>query len=338
MSTQPNLYVSPFRLSGNPFIYLSSFSSKDHILIKNVSPQAPEQTYFMPFLTISPQTQIVSPQKILEFLWKKSTLSQKKDLTFTLENKESIEIFKLYDQLFDYLAKKPNTDPLPAFIDSFKLLEFQDSWLKSPPLAMILYESINALQLIDPSFLNKKSPYTKFLRLMEINPLYQPFLFKDDILIKPISPFVPSLNQLIKEKILHNLPTLIDFAGLNSALYTYQSKETNYWEHIPFSGFPTLQISKAELEALRGKSLVWNKLFDRLVRRIEIFDKIFENLSQVDMFVARLWKISQKKRAIKKNGLEFCIFRNDYMRDGVLEQWKQVFLNLKNICTKFFID
>ena len=165
---------------------------------------------------------------------------------------------------------------------------------------------------------------------MELDPLYQPFLFKADMLIKPIGPFVPSPSQLLKEKILHNLPTMIDFAGLNSALYVYQGKEMNYWEHIPFSGFPTFQISKPELEALRGKSLVWNKLFDRLVRRIEIFDKVFENLSQVDMFVARLWRISQKKRAIRKNGLEFCIFRNDYMRDGVLEQWKQVFLNIKN--------
>ena len=70
-----------------------------------------------------------------------------------------------------------------------------------------------------------------------------------------------------------------------------------------------------------------------MVRRISIFEKVFEELSQVDMFVNKLWKISQrKKESLKTHGLEFCIFRNDYLRDGALEQWKQVSI------TFFFFD
>lgn len=216
-----------------------------------------------------------------------------------------------------------NPEKLKSVVDSLNLLEIQESWLQDPVLSIILYEMVIALQALDSHSI--ANPLTKFIRFIEITQLYQGFIFKPENLLRKIGPFLPNPLEAIKAKINENLATIIDFAGLSSALYTYQQDHTVFWDHIPISAFPTMQVKKAEVDNMREKSLIWNKLFDRMVRRIDIFEKVFNELAQVDMFVSRLWKISQRKKEINKTqGLEFCIFRNDYLRDGVLDQWKQV--------------
>ena len=323
------LFLSNYRLAGNPYHYIHSLLPKNPIVIKFDNPDKTEEPHFKPMLLLSPEQKITSGPKILEYLWLKASVAHKKVpvLNFSLASKDFLEVFALYEYLFEVLSHKELLEKkqLKELVEKFNSLKINEIWYENPPLAMVLYESLYALKHLDPSFLNKKNPLTKFVRMIEINPLFQSFLYMPETLLKPIGPYQGSQVQLVKDKITANLSSFIDFAALNNALYTYESNGMTYWDHIPFSGFPTLQIQKKELETLREKSLIWNKLFDRMVRRIHIFEKIFEDLGQVDMFVSRLWKISQQKKSLGKNkGIEFCIFRNDYMRDGVLDEWKQV--------------
>lgn len=315
-----------FRLFANPYLYLLSGMSDNEIELIDKDHESLDSLQFKAKMSQDNQISI-SGVKILEYLWSKTKFSQQKSLFFDPNSKNFIEIYELYSDILDLLSLKMiPTDKIASISSSFKLLILNEDLIQSPPLTMILYECLHALKAIDPSFLEKNPPLKKLLLLIEINPLYQSWLFSSINLMKPIGIFLPSPLQSLKENIEENLSTFIDFASLNSALYSYQDKEKSYWDHIPFSGFPTMQIHKEELQKLREKCLVWNKLFDRMVRRISIFEHIFEELGQVDLFVNHLWRMSQKKKSLKKdNGLEFCIFRNDYLKDGILNQWKQVF-------------
>ena len=331
------LSLPPYRLPSHAYLFLLSFTPQGEIELLHKNEETPS-------ISLSPSEKLTNDGKIYEFLWKRGKLSQSKEYSLGIDTKDFTQIAKIHQTLTDLLTVLPTKkeeEALKSLIETLNSFEIKETTLQTPLISIIIYEVVFALHgigvdggigvgvgldraLDTPAISNH---IIKFTNDIQSTKLFQSFLLKPENLLRKISHIVQNPLEVIKNKIQENLPTIIDFAGVNSALYTYRNEadQSVYWDHIPLSGFPTFQVKKQEIEKLREKSIVWNKLFNRMVRRISIFEKVFEELSQVDMFVNKLWKISQRKKEnLKSHGLEFCIFRNDYLRDGALEQWKQV--------------
>lgn len=331
------LTLPPYRLPSHPYLFLLSFIPQGEIELLHKTEESPS-------ITLPTGEKLTNDEKIYEFLWKKGKLSQNKEYSLGIETKEFTQIAKIHQTLSDLLSLLPTKkeeEALKSLIETLNSLEIKETTLQTPLISLMIYEVVFALHGfgVDGGIgvgvglggaldtIKISTHIIKFTNVIQSTKLFQSFLLKPENLLRRISHTLQNPLEVIKNKIQENLPTIIDFAGVNSALYTYRSEadKSVFWDHIPLSGFPTFQVKKQEIERLREKSLVWNKLFNRMVRRISIFEKVFEDLSQVDMFVNKLWKISQRKKDnFKTHGLEFCIFRNDYLRDGALEQWKQV--------------
>lgn len=331
MSEKSSLNLSFYRLTSGVFRFLLRFCKKEQLNVNEA--KNPGETHTN--LQISSTVQEKEEIKIVQYILKLASLPEKNELDLDLNSKEFTEIFSIYKKLVELSfcceeIKKEDIANLIILLESF--LKSTKLSLKSPISSIIFYECANALMHLEPSLSllakNTMSPISVFFEEIQATSLYQSYIFSPENLLRPIAKQIASKNAKIHDKIAKNLKTLIDFAGLNSALYTYISESTKEtsWDHIPLSAFPTMIIKKKELESLREKSLIWNKLFDRMVKRIHIFQEVFESLGQVDIFVNHLWKISRRKQELqRKTQYEFCIFRNDYLKDQSQNQWKQVY-------------
>lgn len=327
MNEKSSLNLSFYRLTSGVFRFLLRFCKGEQLIVNEA--KNPNETHTN--LQISSAVSETDEIKIIQYILKLAGLPSKNEFDFDLNSKEFAEIFSIYKKLIELSfscdeIKKEDRANLIELLES--LLKSIKISVKSPISSIVFYECANALMHLDPSLsLLSKNPISLFFQEIQTNPLYQSYIFSSENLLRPIAKQITNKNAKIHEKITKNLKTMIDFAGLNSALYTYFSEGTGetYWDHIPLSAFPTMIIKKQELETLREKSLIWNKLFDRMVKRIHIFQEVFESLGQVDIFVNHLWRISRRKQELqRKTQYEFCIFRNDYLKDQSQNQWKQV--------------
>lgn len=320
------LNLPKFRLTSGIFRFLLKFCAKDCIQIQEYH----NFDQFKPTFAISNENIENRIDKIIEIILQSCSFPSYFSFDSDVDSQDYTYILKEYQNLInisfkDDFLKKEDTK---FFFQIFNQKEIDlDIMFKNPITSILLFESINALMQVDDKFV-ANNIIQNFYKKILTHDSYKSYIFDPQIYLMPISTSIPNNILNIHSKIKQHLSTIIDFASLNGALYTYTFEKTSlkYWDHIPLSPFPTLSIKKSVFDNMREKSLLWNKLFLRMVKRIEIFDEVFETLSQVDIFVNHLWKLLQKKRALKRTSqYEFCIFRNDYLKDNFLDQWKQVF-------------
>lgn len=329
MNQKRNLHLPIFRLSSGVFRFLSYFCKDSDIIFVESQNQNEISASLNEFSIAKEEDELM----ILEYILKNLDAKFKKDFSIDLSSKAFIEVFDIYQEV-----KKIGFNGVECKIDDinkFLILNFDSKiLLKNPVLSIILFESIFALNQLNENFLSNKNSIIDFYQKIQLDPLFQRYIFCPNNLLRPIAKYIPNNFKDLHQNISGKLALITDFACLNHALYNYPIENVlkKNWDHISLSPFPTLMIKNEQFEKVNQKSLVWNKLFDRMVKRISVFDQVFEDLSKIDNFVGNLWRISKKKKELKiKSDIEFCFFRNDYLKDEISDEWKQVIIFEKKI-------